>query len=886
MSPRLGLQKRQLWGFPTPTTTSSAKHGCTPFTLPSHGVLTLGASSVVTLTTNVVFQPECTGGSYEQSGGAGSDSVTDLFDPFYASTIPQIYAISASTIIAWMLIIVLCLTPRTYLFGSPAGGGGFLGGRGMISGASGGSPMVGVGRRPWLQKVAALTVAISLTIASADTFSVAEGQYDNGYMNANALRDEVAAGLEVRVVRVISDMFVWLAQVQTLIRLFPRHQEKLVIKWTGLALIFLGTIFGILNSFVFDTYRSRPRDFADAIPALSYLFQLALSLLYAALVIFFSFSKRRYAFYHPKMKNVGLVALLSLTAILVPVVFFVLDVSKPNLASWGTYVRWVGAAAASVVVWEWIDRIEALEGDERKDGILGREVFDGDEMLDVTPSKEITWLGNDDASSRDWPKGDGGLGPRSRTREVRRSTGRISYPPDVEGLPNPSVQRHCLNSQIWTGEPRSQRLSHGQHGLSLPRVSTASNSPAPTPSLATSTPGSRADSISTGSTVYAIRYHPVSESTPPIPEDASFTATTSSIDGHRESHDNNLSNSTQNVNPRISFQPAGPSKTVPGRAIASWRAATNPFKRRRASPPLEVSTAQILSETSDEPGNPFPESRAVAPQRIISRIEALASRPGLNLRRKIIERGTEKTLPVTVIPAQPRVRAWSQDSMPTAGRRELDLQDPQRSSTGGSFTSNGKGKGKERDGPSSAAGSTHDFLQESMHPRQAGNRLDGPDSIDFYMAGGHLPHATTSQSNLLQRSLQTEPIDACLHSQGRSSTEEGTHATTDHHSTATPISTVLANDPSSHASDTSPQAPRLTPAQASQNRISVPKAREDPLASITEAPALQMRSPSHSNDQSQQGNEHARFGDSATSSESESESESNSPAIRRSLDIG
>ena len=51
------------------------------------------------------------------------------------------------------------------------------------------------------------------------------------------------------------------------------------------------------------------------------------------------------------MRNICLVAVLSLTSIMVPVVFFVLDISKPNFAGWGDYVRWVGAAAASVAVW-------------------------------------------------------------------------------------------------------------------------------------------------------------------------------------------------------------------------------------------------------------------------------------------------------------------------------------------------------------------------------------------------------------------------------------------------------------------------------------------------------------------------------------------------------
>ncbi|KAL8867942.1 MAG: hypothetical protein Q9174_005329, partial [Haloplaca sp. 1 TL-2023] len=167
--------------------------------------------------------------------------------------------------------------------------------------------------------------------------------------------------------------------------------EKVIIKWAGFVLIGLDTIFSILNSFVSVSSRSAPRKFQDAIPALSYLFTLSLNLIYAAWIIYYSLSKRRYAFFHPKMRNICLVALLSYVAVLIPVVFFILDISIYDVAGWGNYVRWVGAAAASVVVWEWVERIEALERDERKDGILGREIFDGDEMLEATPSSAAPW---------------------------------------------------------------------------------------------------------------------------------------------------------------------------------------------------------------------------------------------------------------------------------------------------------------------------------------------------------------------------------------------------------------------------------------------------------------------------------------------------------------
>ena len=489
----------------TPTTTSSTVAQCTLFTLPSNGILSLDPSFVITLTTNAVFEAECTAGATDiilsNSKSNSPTSFSDLRDPFYASTIPQCYALAAATVIAYMLVIMLLITPRTFLHQ----GAVVLGRRGFTNGPSHVSDAgIGIGGRPWLQKVAALTVAISLTIATADTFKIAEQQYDHGIMDALTLQMEVEDGTELKVIRVISDTFLWLAQAQTLIRLFPRQREKIIIKWTAFALITLDTIFSVLNNFVYSG-SFRPRTFTDAVPALAYLFELALSLLYAAWVIYYSITKRQYAFYHPQMRNICLVALLSFVSILVPVVFFVLDISQPTLASWGDYVRWVGAAAASVVVWEWVERIEALERNDKRDGVLGREVFDGDEMLDITDSSHSSQRQRRSGEDR---KGDSGTAT------------------DSHGLSWPAI-----SGIVHRYRARATRNVEGGHKRSNGLVLDATAKDArprpplwPTRPPPAATPVSRTDTASAGSTIYAIRYHPISEATPPTRENARSVA--------------------------------------------------------------------------------------------------------------------------------------------------------------------------------------------------------------------------------------------------------------------------------------------------------------------------------------------------------------------------
>ncbi|KAL6697615.1 PalH domain-containing protein [Trichoderma pleuroticola] len=497
---------------------------CTSTWLPANGILSLDGQSddaILTLDNDALFQAPCptatipsvsvaisdpettsSGGSsldlQDLGDGDPDDSphFSDFRDPFYASSFPICYALAATTVTAYMLVIMLFITPRSFFDSGVV----YLGRPNSFTNSSSGG--VNIGGRPWLQKLAALTVAISLTIATADTFRIAKIQYIWGVQNAKVLQNEVMGSTELKAIRIVSDTFLWLAQAQTLIRLFPRHREKIIIMWAAFFLISLDVIFSALNSFLYSDPdsigNSMPKSFAHPIPALSYLFQLALGVLYAAWVVYYAIMKKRYAFYHPLMKNMVLVASISLGAILIPVVFFILDISKPEFTGWGDYVRWVGAAAASVVVWEWVERIEALEREEKKDGILGREVFDGDDTLEVNAS-ELPWSRKRKGYKVEGGGGDGrGVMVTEREQRPREGNGWPGVP--VMGGRNRERERgngHGRDDDENGGGAAGERTSG--HILRPPVWLTR-----PAPAI---TQASRTDTTSAASsTVYAVRY--------------------------------------------------------------------------------------------------------------------------------------------------------------------------------------------------------------------------------------------------------------------------------------------------------------------------------------------------------------------------------------------
>ncbi|KAK3191703.1 pH-response regulator protein palH/rim21 [Lecanicillium sp. MT-2017a] len=592
---------------------------------------------------------------------------SDFHDPFYISTTPIIYALASCTITAWMLVLVLLMTTRSFFDGGIV----YLGRR---SGFTSGSPSgVNIGGRPWLQKVAALTVAISLTIATADTLEIAKEQYTWGIQNAGVLQEQVMNRTDLKVIRIISDTFLWLAQAQTLIRLFPRHRERVIIKWVAFALISLDVIFSALNGFVFPKYdifsngsqSESSKDFVHPVSAISYVFQLSLGLLYAAWVIYYAILKRRYAFYHPLMKNMPLVAVISLVSITIPIVFFILDISQPIFTAWGDYVRWVGAAAASVVVWEWVERIEALEREEKKDGILGREVFDGDDMLEVYAAdypwhyrkrKELSSGGSGGSGSSGGNDGNDGSG-------------------DLGG--------HHRRMGSGANHPRQSQNGHAQRSSDQRPMAEVGQPPLwPSRPPQAVTPVSRTDSPSAASTVYAIRFQGGSEARTPDQAPYQHTPHDALTRQHSSprSYSEDGADAGQNHHNRAR---RSPEYTLDAPTTNEGRSQAGETTRSAARP----AAMRSISYSSDV-DNPPTAQRAVskkdfAPRRehgsrwdVKGRLEDFAASQADRFRDRFRPMQETASLPVTVIPAPPRQGAALQQVLEEEeerpGRAEQD----------------------------------------------------------------------------------------------------------------------------------------------------------------------------------------------------------------------
>jgi len=299
----------------------------------------------------------CIGFDVGESGHPNNVTLgnNSLHDPFFASITPQTFALAGATIASAILLILLFLSRS---------------------------------RKPWLQKIAALGTTMSLVTYMVVSVNLLEQQYVLGRYDADDLR-AVNHNLTVMIIAYLASFAIYLSQVQTLMRIFPRKRDKVIIKWTGFGLIVLAMLFSALYTFlpvnVPPTGRSAALHiFLQILPPLNYLFAIALAFIYMCCLIYFAIAHRRVAFTVPA----GLIlALLSLACITMPIIFFCLDIWAKFVVGWGQFIRSIASIGSTVIVWEWIDRVEEWESKRAgKNGVLGRRIFEDEFEIGPVPN--------------------------------------------------------------------------------------------------------------------------------------------------------------------------------------------------------------------------------------------------------------------------------------------------------------------------------------------------------------------------------------------------------------------------------------------------------------------------------------------------------------------
>lgn len=299
--------------------------------------------------------------------------------PFYGSVTPFAYSISATTIMAWLLFILLIIAQK---------------------------------RRPLFQKIAVCALGVTLTAVLAQSSDVLRRQYKQGYQNIHGLLVEVTRGLTFEILDVISTTLLWLAHLQVVLRLFQEPQYRFLILGVGALLVMLYVIFQCLTYFKEWADALDLADRFGAISILNYVIQYVIILVYVLAVVIYSIRKRRHA-YRPRVMATAIISLLACVS---PLVFTSMCISSYWFEGWATFVNRICSAAASVVVWGWLDAIERSEKDEQKTGVMGRKLRLGKDNtghIQVDPNYDEDMIGStrsDSASHRSSRSGGGDTG--------------------------------------------------------------------------------------------------------------------------------------------------------------------------------------------------------------------------------------------------------------------------------------------------------------------------------------------------------------------------------------------------------------------------------------------------------------------------------------------
>ncbi|CAN6640275.1 hypothetical protein TRVA0_018S00562 [Trichomonascus vanleenenianus] len=257
-------------------------------------------------------------------------------DPFYGSVAPIAYTSAATTVMSWLLLLLLFVSQK---------------------------------KRPWLQKIATLGVAVTLTASLAAITSNLEEQYNRGYQDADELRQYVYGGIAFQILMVISSVALWMAHIQVTLKLFQTPREKHIIYATGAVLVITDAVLQCCSDFVHpvDTYSER---FSNGLYIATLVVELVIVTIYALAVILYTVRKRKYAYSWSTFP----VATLSLAAMISPLVFNILGMASYWFAAWTGFASRVCSAASNVVVWDWLDAIERRQKEAQQKAFMGKKL--------------------------------------------------------------------------------------------------------------------------------------------------------------------------------------------------------------------------------------------------------------------------------------------------------------------------------------------------------------------------------------------------------------------------------------------------------------------------------------------------------------------------------
>lgn len=265
-------------------------------------------------------------------------------------------------------------------------------------------------------------------------------QQKDGYFDGQSLISAMNQTTWIGAVDLVVILLLQINQVQVIMRLFNRQNDKRIIFLAGVSA-------SIISQVLWAVVRFHPfselAEVGRVIPSLTYLVRIATNVIYATIFTAFLLTRLRTLIAH---KSIWLITVLSFIFIYAPVAFFVADVTSP----WAHEFSVVTYVVCVVLPWEWCNSYQTIQRIQEKEGILGRKFYE-DELCELDRLGLFVEEEDEDVEEEDQEEedNDSGNDGESENRHIYNIDGSIEI--DDESL-STQKQSSARSEQLSTEE--------------------------------------------------------------------------------------------------------------------------------------------------------------------------------------------------------------------------------------------------------------------------------------------------------------------------------------------------------------------------------------------------------------------------------------------------
>lgn len=228
----------------------------------------------------------------------------------------------------------------------------------------------------FLLQLLTILSSVYMLITVVKSIVVLHNQQRQGYLHGEAVLNAVNDTLYLSIIDMIVVLSLLILQVQVVMRLFLRQSDKRLIFYVGTsAAVVSQTLWGITK---FHNFHEEA-EAGKIIPALTYLFRIAMGMCYAAIFTAFLLIKIKQIIAN---RHIWLISLLTLVFIYAPVAFFIADVSNTWVYALSEIFSVVTYVICVVIPWEWCNKYNVIRRMMEKEGVLGRRFYE-DELYEL-----------------------------------------------------------------------------------------------------------------------------------------------------------------------------------------------------------------------------------------------------------------------------------------------------------------------------------------------------------------------------------------------------------------------------------------------------------------------------------------------------------------------